>query len=572
MENPFAFKNAGRLLTVLALAATASAQAFVAETVVDALPTDVAVTPNGLQAVVRCAEDPSLGLPTYSDSLTVWDLANGNMLTITPCTGTSFGLGTSSYEASDRIECTNDRAISIGSTHSNPSIPSNDITLIDVIELGANPTCLANHAITGLPGQGSAGIPTDVAITPDGSYAIVNARNYVYVVELASGTIALTIPTAGTPLGGADTVACTNERAIVTTERFSVTYGRTWVFLIDLSDLSQPVVSMELADSINNPNNHYSPNDLAITPNGLLAVVSSNNIVGLYDLVARVELGRDMRFKRRFYRTQVDTVEVTNDRAVVTGDRMWVLPGGGIVFRWSIDVYSISPDLAIGLVHLREYENLQGTVNNSAHDLAISPEGTRAVVRSEKENILIDPLSSPPAGALELTSPNGSNPLAATGGAYPNVFTSDSVVIAAASGGQQFAMTLGSAVINPSPNNNLVGFVDFVELGSTSLQQVQHGMGVTHVVPGDLQLTRNGNRVVVRFAETSPDPGVIGGLDLTIFAIATQTEIATFGGSGNLYAMDSIGVGRDRVVSVSENLVSAGALHYGTGWVHVVDL
>ena len=72
------------------------AQTFLSEQAINQLPSDVAVTPDGLVAIVRASSGMPAGPPfpgAQLDGLTAWSMADGSRITIQGVMPTGYGLG-----------------------------------------------------------------------------------------------------------------------------------------------------------------------------------------------------------------------------------------------------------------------------------------------------------------------------------------------------------------------------------------------------------------------------------------------------------------------------------------------
>jgi hypothetical protein len=472
--------------------------------------------------------------------------------------------------------------------------PALDTTIIDVVDINANPAvCLAHHVRTGTGAQ-AYGEASDVAITPDGGLAIVNSRNWIHVVDLPSGAIRVEFNIGSLPAGTcnpsaiADSVACTDDRAIVTTTRLENNVSKAWVYILDLTNMT---IALEHKLAPPTGNYEHDPHDVAITRDGRFAVVTASKIVGLYDLQYTKDIAHHLDLQIvRTYRLNVDSVEVTNNRALVTGDKWFVdTQSGATWFKWAVDVYDISAAATTPWTPAsRSYDpgwDSQIPGNNRAHDLAIAPENDRALVRSEKENLVLHGFDAPPTTLTILASPNGANPLAGPPAAYDptnrKVFTSDSVVIPPAiSEGSQLGITIGTKSTGGTPSLYVV-YVDFVNIGAhvptvNELGPYTSSVADESCVAADLALSRDKTRVVVRSAAPIADFGATNGSDILEFLVTPPTLLYRYGATGNVFALDSVEVGRDRAISASEFLQQNPPVYpppfFGQGWIQIVDL
>ncbi|MDP1794568.1 MAG: hypothetical protein Q8K63_10585 [Acidimicrobiales bacterium] len=572
------------------------------EYTIQSLPVDVALTPNGRRAAVRSA-NPA----TNTDGITFFDLSLSPLPAGPIASFPAGGYGTSmatapTYMPSDRIALTNTRGVAIGSG----SLVAGTMcqTYIDVFDASATPGLIQSHVFGGLDTQlpwEMAGYAHDVEITPDGSYGIVNSANWIHIVDVGNGNVtAINIGGPGFgPNGGpypcnpdqaVDSVAVTNDFAVVTTARYQSVPSTTglrwvaWVYIVDLNRKSV-VLEHQMLPPPGTPvgvNATLRPHDLAITRDGRLAVVTCDRMIGLFELSSQTCVATHYdAHSARGYQLQVDSVEVTNNRAVIIADRMYWPPPGGVPF-WQVEVWGI--DATTGLTQLASYVDQSwpnGTISR-AHDLAIAPGDTKAVVRTSRDNVIINDLVNPPAAPVVLQSPNSSNAYMFQGYPAPTVFSSDSVVIGPLVNGAQIAVTIGGG---PIGGGLLGGFADFIDLAPSqpTLSQVAivsyEPTPTIGCVPVDLSLSRDSSHVVIRSADKYADvsAGVPSspGADVVFMPLTAVSSIdASFGGSGTVLALDSIVVGTDvgglygrtRAVSVSQDP------NTNTGRVHIVDL
>lgn len=212
----------------------------------------------------------------------------------------------------------------------------------------------------------------DVEITPDQHYAVVRQNStlgFALVFDLTTGLQVASIAGNGQFCGDlVDGVAVTNTRAVV--------MGGDEIAILDLTQVGTPGVLLALQPA------GYRPHDVTITPNGNFAIVrGGSSAVGgqyIYDLTSGALVASALGepplydyFGTQDYSYATDTVAATNTHAVVTSIlgqsstspsthvTIWRLTGG-------------TPSIA-----------LQSTLVGAPHDVAISPDGQHAVVRSE---------------------------------------------------------------------------------------------------------------------------------------------------------------------------------------------
>ncbi len=567
----------------------------------DVYPADCAATFNNLRAAIRYA-GPNAGT-TPSEVIEIWQLTGAGVPGLPVQTygaangliaGNQTGLGSSGYQPSDRIELTNVNGASIGSGDSGV-IPGNgdDKTYVDIFTVVA-PFSVVHHTISPLSvaswATTHAGLANDVAITRDGAFAVVNSDNWIHVFNMGTGAnvAAFNIgdkdystgpnPPSGwnrpcSPNKAVDSVAVTNDRAIVTTARLNAAgYLTTWVYIIDLGTLTV-ALQYEIVTGLSGGGDGQSddrPHDVATAGKTEdMAVVTTTHAVALFDLVADQVLGQpavDASWSRK-YQKQVDSVEASDFDAVVIQD--WKSPAG-LTF-WDCDVFRISRTTAPFFQKLAGYRDLNSTTTyppppeSHAHDLALDKEYDRAVVRTSVENVIIAPLIIPPTVATIIASPGGSDAYAYEAfGTLPNqaVFSSDSVVISTLPNGNLMAATIGG---RPNALTGVYeGCVDLIQLtpGPVSLVQftiTSNGAPFFNLgcVPLDLAISLDHTEVIVKSADAWGDSPASPGADIVRVNLASSTAGPSFGGSlATVMGQDSIAAPASGFVSTLKRIVT----------------
>ena len=265
---------------------------------------DIEITPDQRTSVVRTA-----GAVQFRRS-------DGVVLLQAALPGTGAG--------SDLLAVTNSRAIVLGGG------------VMQIYDVSPTvPSLIAQHATVGSAGD-------DVAITPNGSIAVVRTGNGVQFVDLVAGTVIQQFGMPG-PGDGADWVATTDTRAIV--------LGGT---VAQIYDLTTPTPTRLSQSSIVSSSSH----DVEITPNGQIAVVRAGGITKFFDLATGSTITQTGIAGGA---TGSDWVTTTNARAVVLG--------GGVV-----QVYDLQPATPTLLAQ-------HSTTGSGSEDVEISSAGV-AVVRS----------------------------------------------------------------------------------------------------------------------------------------------------------------------------------------------
>jgi hypothetical protein len=548
------------------------------------------------------------------------DTASGLTLQINSCASNA-GFG-GVVNPSDFVRVTNSRAILIGGRDTNFG-GGEDRTYIDVLsfDMNTNPptvNCIGHHEVGSTAAAHLwAGYVNDVELTPDESLAIVNSQNWIHVIDMSSGSIAAafnigTAPYAGacTPGFAADSVVTTNETAVVATTRLTPSpnsRSRPWVYLIDLVGPGTPAIVLEheLSGTSNEDLRDFDPHDVVITPNGSFAVVSASDVVGVYDLGQHTFLARHLSTldpggrRLRFFSEIVDSVETTDSRFVVTAyDEKLEVPQSGASYTtrlWTADVFAMPPATGPDMAPLWSYElrdytvwdgfhvKYNGTIlfTDIPHDLAIDAEKNMAVFKTRMFNVVLTDLANPddPDRVLDLRFFGIANNWAAS-----QTFVSDSVLIAPpfaqhvlpgqGSGIHHYALTLGaSKSAGTFPNEYPIeATIDVIDLNLTPPARVHSFVvkdpaEVQLLYPADFHLGPGAREFVLRCTAYPNDPPpAVGGRDFVRFNLGTLTEVARIGGSGNVFAVDSMEVGRTKAVSLGEQASTS------TGFIHVVDV
>lgn len=501
------------------------------------------------------------------------------------------------YRPSDRIELTNEWGVSIGTGISSSGFDP-DETYIEVFDVGSTtPTYFdqfeqspndLNYDLT------RAGYAHDLAITRDAKWAVVNSENWIHLISLDSSTTTAThMPglnigagSAGpcNPDGAVDSVAVTNERAVVTTARLNTTFNTytTWVYIVDLTASGGPAILLEheiLPPSNWTPDSEEDddrPHDVIITPTrdggGDFAVVTTNHATAFYRLSSATFVGSDFERKlRRKYQKQVDSVEASGFAVVTIAD---MFPSASATPVWDIRVYHLhAPIVQQPIANYQDANTPEG--GSRAHDLAIDWDFNVAVVRTSVKNVIVSNL---PASALPPTTPPVKTELASSSNAfayeqYPltasqRVFSSDSVMIGSEQDDSLYAVTIGARL----DGSRFIGVADIIDLLVTTPvvnpvdiepddDDEEHGC-----IPLDLAISFNQTHVVVRSTDTFDQAAPNGdGPDLAIINLAGGA-VQRFGGSGTVYGVDSLAAPslfgyvrtNRRLMSISEDTTPGG--------------
>jgi len=539
-------------------------------------PQDCGATTDHRRAAVRYA-DPSSNPAVVGvwDLTGPWSAGSASPLAVFGGGALKSGFPTAlsggyRYRPSDRIELTNEWGVSIGSGASAAGGGVIDETYIEVFMIGTTPPSFVQQfTVPAASGQDVAGYANDLAITRDAQFAVVNSRNWIQVLQLSvppgavskldfnigSLDYSTTPPTPWTrpcdPDGAVDSVAVTNERAVVTTKRFSATANTftTWVYIIDLVASGGPTIVLQheiLPPADWEPESESDvehPHDVAITPSrdggGTRAVVTTNHSVALYDLVTNTFVARHFDEKdRRQYQQQVDSVELTGKVAVVIAD---VVSASGPTV-WGVKLFDVSAASSLPLV-ASDVDASPPQGGSRAHDLAIDWDFDKGLVRTTETNVYLSSLVTPTAPFQELVGSTVSDAYAYEGYRlqYAGVFSSDSVVIGSEQGGVLMAASIGGI----DSQGTFSGQVDLIDLLATTpavtpVAIVSPSGTLGGCVPLDLAISFNQNEVVVRSAERPTQLPSTPGPDLVRIALASGAFVQTYGGDGVLMGLDSL--------------------------------
>lgn len=292
-------------------------------------------TPDGRYAVVRENRARSVAI--------VWDVAAGAIAAQHPTTIGAPGNG----PCCDAVAVTDTRAVVIG-------------TSVQVLDLSVPGTALIAEHDAGL-------FPRDVAIDGLGRFAVVRGGDVLLVIELATGNVALSLPsTTVNPSGpyDVDAAVATDDHAVMTDYDQSSSAGVTIVELAPSSGGAPRVVYQSP------PNERLGgrPHDLATSPDGQWCGVRSDDEVALYRLDG---VNSRMVWKQTpslpvnpFDDSAMDSIVLTDDWAFTFGR-------------------SAAP---LGFTVMEAYNHVGGrsTANPAGdpHDLELTPDHARLVLRT----------------------------------------------------------------------------------------------------------------------------------------------------------------------------------------------
>lgn len=367
------------LFPIAALVAVSTTEPLLAQEVVFeeigrffALPIgvdDVEITPDGRFAVAR----DNTALTTAR----VYDLENPG-----PPVTFMTGVGLPGGPCQDGVAVTNERAVVIGS----------QVYIIDLTQAGFS--LLLNQNI----GQD----PRDVVVTPDGTKAVVRggdgATGGTYIFDLASATqLAFQPGDIGnffSPLHdwSVDTVVADDQHAVSLSIVPPFTSPTTRITIWDLQPAGggAPVIAFETGPGTDLEG---APHDLAMAPDGQTVAVRSVNQIARLNLA---QAGSGIQWVREpfggagpFSGSVIDSIEVTND-AVVTISRT---SGASSVAQ--VDLFDDQGNPSVGVIQNP----------GDPHDLAVTPDGTQAVVRTSTGVQLWDLTNLSSGGTATMVAP-----------------------------------------------------------------------------------------------------------------------------------------------------------------------
>ena len=221
----------------------------------------------------------------------------------------------------------------------------------------------------------------DIALSPDGTMVAVRGTSSMFLFDMASGALLVSVP-APAPIwvAGAfevDSVVMDDDHAVFTSY---TPMGDCRVHVFDLHPTGGGPPALVFQTSGANDQSG-TPHDIEMTPDGQHAIVRSDYEVGLYSLngassgqawVSGVWGG----FQQSFGGSAMDSLVCTNDFVASISRRPIANPGA------QVDVW----ELPTGTQH---YDILLG----DPHDLALTPDGDRLLVRTHRSLYMYDTTS-----------------------------------------------------------------------------------------------------------------------------------------------------------------------------------
>jgi hypothetical protein len=363
------------------------------------------------------------------------------------------------------------------------------------------------------------------------------------------------------------------------------------VYILNLLSADPPtdmiLYDHDLALALGAPEDSHDAHDVAVSPDGTLAVVTANFLMGLYDLRNGVFLGGfHQPIQWRFYGQQADSIEIVGDKAVALSWRRW-----GSVSppfpneHWEVEVFRIN----LASPTLVKYQDWLGASFPNAfnhdppHDLAVAsvPLETpkkRAVVKTGSNDVVLLDLDQQTSSLSEVLvfSQGSSLPLGSPFADYPGTWVSDSVLVTppfteVLAGPTTYLRHYAVAIGGTPGTGPTRGRIDFIDLAKTPPELVSVldiDGGTDKVMPADLQVAGQG--VLVRCTAPPDEPPVPPnntGRDVFRFSLTPPQEVGRIGGRGRVFAIDSLEVVRTAGVSVAESVLSPF-----NGFVHTVQV
>jgi hypothetical protein len=284
------------------------------------------------------------------------------------------------------------------------------------------------------------------------------------------------------------------------TRRIVGASSRTVLYVLSFSTPgTPPTVIGPLELNPGSPGLDHPPHDIALTPDGRLAVVTAGGAVGLLDLNAGSLSTHAVAGTFREYEFMADSIEVSSTQAVAIARTDPLLPNNPD--GWRIDVYDIAPGPS-GLTPRAHFTSPSGS---RPHDLALGPSGDIAAVRTLQHIVVL--------GGIDQTgAPVSKTEIASVSGSLQRFFNNnDSIVVTPSwlsqglpggggppGGVVQFVVALARAGTGAQPAARIdVVNVKNATLGIDHSQLVFDPGFPQGVSPGSIQLARAGRAVLV---------------------------------------------------------------------------
>lgn len=332
--------------------------------------------------------------------------------------------------------------------------------------------------------------------------------------------------------------------------------------------------------------------DVTTSPNGRYGVVSGHGVIGVYDLrpavptqlyasVNHAQFPHPGFVVNPLNRVTIDSVEASNARAVVIGkdltneaDRLNANQAGSPDnARWRVTVIDLPATSAGAINPTRVLFDPNPALGPSrAHDVAITPNGARAIVTTRRNTLVLDLTQNlDQTAATEYVT--GCDPLNVPPGSPDGAFVSDSVVTT-----DTYAVVVGRT--GGAPGVARACLIDLLQPpGPSAIAVFDLGpatpLGATTPwwVPSDVALDRDGAHAVIRLVDASyPNPGFgnpeiwgrVAVIDLATKSIELNITLNTTAPGpvplGASQGVDSVFAGYKRVITLGERDAGSGFL------------
>jgi hypothetical protein len=383
-------------------------------------PDDVAITPGaGGIAVVRASEhwpDPNNGPQGNADGIVVVKTTDGSIALHQG--GCTYRPLTTPLGASDLVAVNSQRAVLIGQKH----WAGANTTYVDVVDLtevyGAGAKCLRNWEKT------NAGFVNDVALSPDGRFAVVNHRGWISVFQIDGSSVPDPIEfdtQGGDPSFQKDSVVMTQStgpqspiKCVVVTNRKVGNKNRTWVYVLDLSTgtpMSDGILEINSPQPPQDPEDN-PPHDVMLSPDETFAVVSAGGVVALVDLTVSPAVIRGEYVDS----TAVRQYDLLADSLVLTNSQAVTLASTGGQTAWKADVFDVS---AAGLTWK---DGVTGA--GQPHDLDRAVDGQTVVLRTREHIVVLDDIHLGQSSIVKTFIPSPSGRLSTFDATFDSVIVS----------------------------------------------------------------------------------------------------------------------------------------------------
>lgn len=502
----------------------ASPVELVKNAIVSYFPTDLAVTPDGSKAVVRT----TLGAPTGPNS--TFPGRTYVFSLVPPYTQSSVYTEGGFFGSSNWLATTNDRCLSVSTQVIGTPGQTNPVTHAQILDI-SNPA-----AITEIPSsfpldEDTWDVEVGYRLGVDAGFA--HHFRGVAHYDLTSGAFVnnLRVPLfktgnlfpnfSGYGRDMSDSIEITSDRVFVIANRSPTTSGPLPIEgdgYVGIAEITNSIFPTEKTfgfrcdpDTYNPTCSNYVANpeflhDLTTSPNGVFGIASGQGVLGIYNLSRYTELKKLIddelpiphMLRAPWRKATADSVEATDTRAVVIGNDS---RSGFGTLHWRVTVVSLSHDPAeIVPTHFGDPHE---AADSTAHDVAITPNGSRAVVTTRYRTLVFNLTSSQP-GYMEVDT--GADPLR-----YPLsgplVIVANSVAVT-----NRHAAVIGRNALG----DGVLSIIDFVAEAATNQVVATFvisdpGQPGAQFIPTDVEINDSGTRVIVRSTRAGAASSVTNG-------------------------------------------------------------